>query len=368
MVHSRLSQAPIREVDTEVFVVPTDRPEADGTARWNSTVLVVVHVEAGSERGLGLSYASRASARVVHEKLRDTLRGLDALDLPACWQAMVASVRNLGRPGAASMAISAVDLALWDLKAKLLGLPLARLLGMARTRVPAYGSGGFTSYSVAELERQVGDWAQQGFGQVKMKVGEAPDRDGERVAAARRAIGERVRLHVDANGAYTRRQALRLGEQFAAFGVDWLEEPVSSDDLEGLRFVRERCAGGMRVAAGEYGFDPPYFRKMLESQAVDVLQADITRCLGGTGFLKAAALAEAFFVPLSSHCGPAMHLPFACHAAGFTELEWFHDHARIEGLLFDGAPVPRGGMLSPDLSRPGFGLELKRRDAMRFAA
>ncbi|HXT00294.1 MAG TPA: enolase C-terminal domain-like protein [Elusimicrobiota bacterium] len=358
---------PLEGVRARAYAIPTESPESDGTLEWRSTTIVVVEAAAGGLRGLGYTYADEAAARLADSRLAGALAGLDAWAVPAARAAMEGAVRNLGRQGLCAAAISAVDAALWDLKARLLGVPLARLLGAARESVPVYGSGGFTSYTIAQLERQLGGWADEGMGAVKMKVGREPERDLERVRAARRAIGPSVELYVDANGAYERKQALRFAEEFAAEGVTWFEEPVPASDLEGHRLLRDRAPAGMEIASGEYGWDLPYFERMLEAGAVDVLQADATRCGGPSGFLEAAALCRARNVPLSSHTAPALHLPLACSAPSFRRLEWFHDHVRIERLLFDGAPSPRGGLLRPDLSRPGFGLELKTQEARRYA-
>jgi L-alanine-DL-glutamate epimerase-like enolase superfamily enzyme len=200
-----------------------------------------------------------------------------------------------------------------------------------------------------------------------MKVGREPTRDAARARVARAAIGPDVQLMVDANGGYARKQALALAEQFAGQGVTWFEEPVSSDDLEGLRLIRDRSPAGMEVTAGEYGYDSFYFRRMIDAGAVDVLQADATRCLGYTGYMIADALAHAANLPLSSHCGPALHVPCAVAALNQRHMEWFHDHVRIEHMLFDGAPQPDAGSVSPDWTRPGIGLSLKKADADKFA-
>jgi L-alanine-DL-glutamate epimerase-like enolase superfamily enzyme len=266
------------------------------------------------------------------------------------------------------MAISAVDNALWDLKAKLLAVPLLKLLGAARNAIHIYGSGGFTSYGNAQLKRQLSGWVEQGIGMVKMKIGRVPANDPERVRAARAAIGKRAQLFVDANGAYARKQALHLAEEFAECNVRWFEEPVSSDDLAGLRLLRNRAPACMDIAAGEYGYDGGYFRRMLAAGAVDVLQADATRCGGITGYLHAAALCEAFEVPLSAHCAPTLHMHVACATRATRHIEYFHDHVRIEHLLFEGVPEPVDGCLRPDVERPGAGFSLKRLDAQRFAA
>jgi len=358
---------PIERVEVAAYRVPTDAPESDGTIAWDSTTLVLVEATGGGETGLGYSYADKATAELIRESLADVVQGRDAMAVPGAWSAMVEAIRNLGRPGIASMAVSAVDAALWDLKARLLGLPLVTLLGAVRDAAPVYGSGGFTSYSIERLKDQLGGWVAAGIPRVKMKIGRDPSADLGRVRAAREAIGTDAELFVDANGAYARKQALAQANRFAELGVSWFEEPVSSDDLEGLRLLRDRAPASMEIAAGEYGYDLPYFRRMLEAGAVDVLQADATRCGGITGFLRVGALCEARSLPLSAHCGPSIHAHPACSLPSFRHLEFFHDHDRIEHMLFDGALTPEGGALRPDLSRPGLGLEFKRRDAARFA-
>jgi L-alanine-DL-glutamate epimerase-like enolase superfamily enzyme len=326
-----------------------------------------VHVSAGGERGFGYSYGSAAMVPLIRDQLAPRVLGTDAMAIEAAWGELVREVRNVGRPGISALAISAIDAALWDLKAKLLGLPLVTLLGSVRPAAPVYGSGGFTTYGVEELQDQACRFREQGIVRFKMKVGADPAGDVARVRAARAAAGDDLELMVDANGAYRRKQALELAQAFADFGVTWFEEPVSSDDLEGLRLIRDRAPAMMNVAAGEYGFDAPYFRRMLEAGAVDVLQADATRCLGITGFMTAARLCEAFFVPLSAHTAPSLHCHPACAARPLLHLEYFHDHVRIEATLFDGFTAPVAGAVTPDSSRPGIGVELKRADAERFA-
>ncbi len=363
------AEAPVQELEVAAYTVPTDAPEADGTLAWDSTTIVVVHAHAGGETGLGYTYADVSTAKLIETKLAGVVQDRDALAPQAAWEAMVASIRNLGRPGISSTAIAAVDLALWDLKARLLGLPLCRLLGMAHDCVPVYGSGGFTPYSMERLQEQLTGWVERGIPRVKMKVGSRPEADPERVRCARTAIGPGAQLFTDANGAYTRKQALELAERFREEAqVSWLEEPVSSDDLDGLRLVRDRSPAGMEIAAGEYGYDAVYFERMLAAGAVDVLQADVTRCAGISELLRVDALCRARSMPLSLHCGPAIHLHPGLALEQLAHLEYFHDHVRIEHLLFDGVRVPRVGALHPDLSRPGNGLELKRGDAEHYAA
>ncbi len=359
-------EAGVRAVRASAYRIPTDAPESDGTLAWDSTTMIVVEIDAGGCTGMGYTYAGEAAATLTTGKLAQVLEGRDAFLIRDCWHAMLHACRNLGRPGIVACAISACDVALHDLVGKLLDEPTARLLGARRKAVPVYGSGGFTAYDDRQLESQLGGWAEAGIGSVKMKVGREPERDPARVRVARSAIGPAVGLMVDANGGYARKQALALAEVFRAEGVIWFEEPVSSDDLEGLRLLCHRAPAGMEITAGEYGYDDFYFRRMIEAGAVDVLQADATRCLGYTGYLLADALAHAANLPLSSHCGPALHLPCAVAALNQRHMEWFHDHVRIERMLLDGAPVPQEGCVAPDWSRPGIGLAFKAADAARY--
>jgi L-alanine-DL-glutamate epimerase-like enolase superfamily enzyme len=361
-------RAEVDALDVRAYTVPTDGHESDGTLEWDDTTLVVVRVSAGGVTGLGFSYADATAAFLIDRRLRPLVEGSDPWATSTTWTAMIATVRNVGRSGIAATAISAVDAALWDLKARLVGVSLVDLLGRARDAIPAYGSGGFTSYSDDRLAEQLGGWAAAGFGRVKMKVGREPARDPHRVDIARDAIGPAVELFVDANGAYDRSRALGAARVFAERAVTWFEEPVSSDDVAGLRFVRDRAPAGMAIAAGEYGWDQFHFRRLIEAGAVDVLQADVTRCLGVTGFLMAASLCEASGIPLSSHCAPALHAHVMCAVRPGMHLEWFHDHVRIEEMLFDGAPHAVDGAVAPDRTRPGFGLELRERDAAPFLA
>jgi L-alanine-DL-glutamate epimerase-like enolase superfamily enzyme len=358
---------PIQKLDVSAYLIPTDGPESDGTLEWNHTLLVLVEVQGGGLSGLGYSYASYGSAYVIKELLADVVVGHDALSVEECWWSMVRAVRNVGRPGAVAMAISAVDAALWDLKARLLNLPLVTLLGSVRDAVPVYGSGGFITYDEVRLSRHLSGWVEEGIPLVKMKIGRDAAEDLRRIASARRAIGEQAQLFVDANGGYSVKQALAVADAIVDQGVTWFEEPVSSDDLNGLRLLRDRVPAPIDVAAGEYGFDLFYFRRMMEAQAVDVLQADASRCGGITGFLKAAVLCEAHPLPLSAHCAPSLHLHSCCAAEPVRHLEYFYDHVRIEQMLFEGAVKPVNGLLQPDRSRPGLGLEFKRADAQRYA-
>ena len=358
---------PVERLEVHAYTIPTDEPESDGTLEWDSTTIVVVEAHAGGRTGLGYTYCDAAAAEVISSQLAGAVEGEDVMDVRAAWLRMGAQVRNAGRPGIGFCAVSAVDQALWDVKARLLGVPLVVLLGAAHDEVPIYGSGGFTSYSNERLCEQLGGWAEAGIPRVKMKVGRDPERVPVRLDAAREAIGEDVDLFVDANGAFARKEALAWAERYAdSWNVKWFEEPVSSADLEGLRLIRDEGPAGLEIAAGEYAYVPTDFRNIVG--CVDCLQADVTRCGGITGLLSASGLANAAEIDISAHCAPAISTHAFCAVERRRHLEYFHDHVRIEGMLFDGVPDPDGGVLRPDRSRPGNGLELKRAEAERLAA
>ncbi|HEU4635998.1 MAG TPA: enolase C-terminal domain-like protein, partial [Edaphobacter sp.] len=324
-----LSKIPVEKVYVCACEIPTDSPEGDGTFRWNATTIIVCEVHAGGHVGLGYTYGNKATAFLVDQLAAKCLHNQSALDIPKLHASLVQQVRNDGSRGVASMAISALDVALWDLKAKLLSCSLVDLFGIAQPSVVAYGSGGFTTYSNEQLASQLSEWATEGFKSVKMKIGADPAADVERVRVAREAIGPAVELFVDANGAYDARTAISFAKKFAEFQVTWFEEPVSSDRLDDLRRVRDRAPADMEIAAGEYGYDSLYFRRMLDAAAVDVLQLDATRCKGFTGFLAGASIAASFGSPISAHCAPSLHMHVGCALPNFRNAEYFHDHARI---------------------------------------
>ncbi|HEY1823997.1 MAG TPA: enolase C-terminal domain-like protein [Trebonia sp.] len=359
----------VDNVTAAVYQLPTDQPEADGTLAWSSTTLVIAVVTGGGRTGLGYTYGSGACKPLIEGELAAAVTGLGVFDTGAALQAMVHAVRNLGRPGVASYAISAVETALWDLKGVLLGLPVSSLLGAVRDTVPVYGSGGFTTYGQPAARTQLERWTiGLDIPRVKIKIGESwggkEARDLDRIAFAREVIGADTELYVDANGGYTRKQAVRMARAMAPHHVTWFEEPVSSDDLDGLREVRDQVDPD--VTAGEYGYDLPYFGRMVDAGAVDCLQVDVTRCGGIIEWLRAAAVAAAKGLQVSGHCAPNLHAHVAAAVPNLRHLEYFHDHARIETLLFDGALDPTGGTLRPDRSRPGFGLTLKDPNAAPY--
>jgi L-alanine-DL-glutamate epimerase-like enolase superfamily enzyme len=365
-----ITDAPrLEDIEAAVYVIPTDAPEADGTLAWSETTVVLVTATAGGEQGIGWTYAAAAAASVVTEVLAQAVLGRSAFDVAGANEAMTRAVRNIGRGGVAATAISAVDVALWDLKARLLSLPVVDLLGRVRQHVPAYGSGGFTSYDEHQTREQLSGWVERDrIPRVKIKIGESwgsrEARDLSRVALAREVIGPDTELFVDANGGYTTGQAVRVAHQMAEYGVTWFEEPVSSQDLAGLAAVRSQVRPD--VAAGEYSWSLADSARLIAAGAVDCLQLDLTRCGGISEFQRGAALAAAHSMQVSAHCAPTLHAQVGAATVNLRHVEFFHDHQRIERLLFDGALDAQGGVLSPDPGRPGIGVELRTSDATQY--
>lgn len=356
----------IEKLTVEAYKIPTNYPETDGTLDWDSTTLILVHITAGGKTGIGYTYADSAAAHLINHNLSKLILGKNAMDIPAITGMLIHETRNNGITGIGMMAISAIDVALWDLKARIMNLPLATLLGMQRQELLVYGSGGFTSYTDDQLQEQLNGWIKQGINNVKVKIGRNRAKDIHKIALSRKIIGPEAGLFVDANGAYSVKQAADSAQLFSEYNISWFEEPVSSDNLEGLHFLRGHVPPQINITAGEYGYNPFYFKNMLDAGAVDIIQADATRCGGISGFLRAAYIAEAYMIPFSSHCAPALHLHAALSLPGFFIAEYFHDHARIENMLFDGAPQPVNGYLKPDMTRAGMGLEFKHSDAERY--
>jgi L-alanine-DL-glutamate epimerase-like enolase superfamily enzyme len=351
--------------ETTAYTIPTDFPESDGTLSWNSTTLVVVHVGCSGRVGTGYTYGDSSLAVLIEGKCKSLVLGTDAEAHMSTLRSLHYTMRNIGDTGLTSMAIAAIDNALWDLRSRLYEVPLAAFLGLARPKIEAYGSGGFTSYTEEQLCTQLEHWADSGFKDVKIKIGNNVSNEQKRVKMARTVIGDSIELFVDANGAFDLKNALLMSNILKENSVSWFEEPVRHTDTTGLHFLRERCPPPIRISVGEYGFELIYFKDLLTGNCVDVLQADATRC-GMTGFRNAASLCEAFNIPLSAHTAPSLHVHICCSVQSALNVEYFHDHVRIEHMLFDGAAKAENGFLLPDLSVPGNGLQLKKQDAEHY--
>jgi L-alanine-DL-glutamate epimerase-like enolase superfamily enzyme len=359
-----MTERPVAALDVAAYTVPTDAQEGDGTLAWSETTMVVVQARAGDVSGLGWTYAPAAAARVVTDQLSPVVVGRSALAPASAYDAMQRAVRNAGRGGLVAMAVSAVDIALWDLAARLHGVPVRRLWGVSPAEVPVYGSGGFTTYDDLQLRAQLDGWLELGLPRMKIKIGEEHghrvDRDLARVRQVRDTVGEDVEVFVDANGGYSVGQARHVARALEDLGVTWFEEPVSSDDVPGLQSVRASTT--VDVAAGEYGDTLESFARL--TGAVDCLQVDVTRCGGYTGWQRVLSLARAAHLDVSGHCAPYVTVPVAC-LGNLRHLEWFHDHVRIEGMLVDGVRDPADGVLAP-VEGPGHGMAFRASDAERY--
>ena len=353
----------VEDLKVSAYKIPTDLPESDGTLKWDSTTLILVEIEAGDLSGIGYTYADASAAYFIEHTLKYEVISKNAMDIPAITDQLIHAIRNNGQSGIAMMAVSAIDVALWDLKAKLLDTPLSTLLGRYQEDVLLYASGGFTSYSDFQLQRQLRSWKESGFENMKIKIGRNTLTDINHIKLAREVIGPDVRLFVDANAAYTPVEAIKNSEIFYRYDVSWLEEPVAADYPEQLSHIRNHMPPGIQIAAGEYGYRLTDLKRLLDHRSVDVLQADATRCGGITGFLKAGHLAEAYAIPFSSHCAPSIHIHAALSLNNFYIAEYFYDHVRIEQMFFGGTPLPKNGRIHPHLDRPGLGIEFRRKDA-----
>lgn len=323
--------------------------------------LAVEVVTDGGERGLAVGYAPPGARAVVHEVLGPALGGRDPGIVGELWAEMMWAVRDFGRGGVALQAVSAVDLALWDLKARTEDLPLFRLLGAVREEVSAYASGGFTSTPIGDLVSEVRGFVADGFGAVKMKVGTAfGTREAEdlaRVAAVRDAIGAGVELYVDANGAYGVEQAIHMAERFAAHDVRLFEEPLPPTDVSGLAAIRRETP--IPIAAGEHEYEASGLRRLVEAGAVDVLQPDLLRVGGISGWLQAAAVAAEHDIPILSHAAQLASLHAGCATSGSLATEYLAIQADMDRRWYAEVPEPSAGRWAPFADRPGLGLELR---------
>ena len=330
---------------------------------------MLVEAHAGDRVGLGYTYGDAAAGALVRDTLAEVVEGRDALAVTASWQALGRACRNLGRPGLASMAIAAVDTALWDLKARLLELPLATLLDAAHEAVPIYGSGGFTSYSDERLAEQLGGWAEQGIPRVKMKVGREPERDLHRVEVAREAIGEETELYVDANGALSRKEALAVRRRVRGALRRALVRGAGQLGRPG------RPAPAPRPGAGGDGDRRRRVRLHAALLRADARGGCRRLPAGGRHSLRGDHRLPARRRSLSGALAPALGAlrafdPRPSRAARSCRCATSNTSTTTRGSSRSSSTAsssPVGGELRPDLSRPGNGLELKRADAATYA-
>jgi L-alanine-DL-glutamate epimerase-like enolase superfamily enzyme len=360
----------ITDIGTTVLRVPDLPGIQDATIRQpeRGRGALFVHIQTDSgEVGLGVGVA--ASRSIIQDTLKPLLLGQDALAHEKLWDDMFWRVRGFGRKGVAFSAISSVDIALWDLKAKFFGVPLYRLLGPYTDRVPIYGSGGWTSFSELELVREQVGYVERGIPRVKMKVakdfGRAEDEDLRRLAAVRKAVGDDVEIYVDANNGFYAKQAIGFARRMANYDVRWFEEPVLADDVAGLAAVAR--AIDIPVATGEHEYTKYGFKELISQGGADIVQPDVGRVGGVTEWLKVAHLAHAFNLPVAPHAVQLVHLHLACCTPNLKVVEYLGVSEETDRLFYTDFPEPQNGMWSPYPDRPGLGLELNPRAVERYS-
>jgi L-alanine-DL-glutamate epimerase-like enolase superfamily enzyme len=358
----------ITQLESELLNLPLARPIAvssDAAGRLDHVFLLVVQVDTDSgHRGLGFSYAlgggGRALKAIADDDLTPALVGEDPLDHERVGAKVYGRFQGIGRLGLFAQAYSAVDVALWDLKGKVAGVPLFKLLGGARESAPVYAADcGWLWMTPEEIIEASRSYLDQGMMGVKVKVGNAdPEIDAERVTRIREALGEDVWLGVDATQRYDYSTALSMGHFFEEeIGADWFEEPISCEDVAGHLRLAQKLE--IPLAAGESLFSRDEFQAYLQKDVLDVLQPDVTRVGGLTSWLHIANLAAHYHRPVSPHLMPELGVHLACglpHVSSVEYLPWFFPAFVEPPGLVEGRLVPPRG--------PGLGLEI-REDAIR---
>lgn len=354
--------AAISGVRLSLYRVPLDAPVSDAkvaTGRQHPLgdvdVLVARITSDDGLEGLGFAYSKRAGgpALFAHARqLAPLLIGQDPLDTGRIWERLLWAGASVGRQGVAAQAIAAVDIALWDRKAKLAGISLAKLLGRYRSSIRCYDTGGgFLSASTDAVVRSAGAALERGIGGIKVKVGGDPREDIGRVRAVRAAIGDRTPLMVDANQQWDRSTARSVGRRLAELDLTWIEEPLDAYDIAGHASLRQ--ALDTPIASGEMLGAVGDIRRFLEADALDVVQPDAPRLGGITPFRRVMELADEHAVTVAPHFATEIHVHLAAAQPKEGWVEWFD---WLAPLWVERLELRAGRVLVPD--RPGIGLTL----------
>ena len=363
----------IRAVHAQAISIPLPAPVADAVrliTHRDHLIVTVESDEGASGMGFALGYdSSLAMIALIEAIYRPILLGADAFATEHLWAEMYRQSIQAGRRGAALRAISAIDLALWDLRGKALGRPVMDLLGVHQKRLRCYATGGYyrENQTPEHLVREAGAVFEQGFTAIKLKVGKlSPAEDAARVSAVRRAFGAGVDILLDANGGWRSApeavRALRLLEEFNPY---WIEEPVRADNLAAMARIAEQIS--TPVATGELEATRWAFAELVERRAASILQPDATVCGGASEWLKIAHYAAALDIPVAPHYHWDYHTQLCAAVPNAVFIEYFLASSGVK--MFDSIVAnplkPSGGFITPR-EEPGFGIELIPEEVARY--
>lgn len=336
---------------------------ADSTREIGNIGYIIVDVSTDiGVHGIGMTYCESGNEAIIafgEKTIQPLILGMNPFDTECIWAKVTQYFRAVGRKGLAYFALSAIDIACWDIKGKVLDMPIYRLFGGNDPRVPVYCSGGWTSYSEEELVDYALEAKDRGFTMVKMKVGVKGGsdirEDAHRVHAVRKAIGPDMRLAIDANNVWHAGTAIKFSRMVEECDIEFFEEPVIADDIPGLAHCRQKC--NIPIASGEHEYTRYGARDLCISGAADIVQIDACKCGGFTESLKVINVAEAFNLQYAPHCMELVHMHLVAAASNGMSLEDLDlFYPSVENLFIDAPRAVDGFITIPD--QPGLGLEL----------
>jgi len=356
-------QHKISKVDVHLVSVPIKAGFSDATRKVETVGYTIVRIatDQGLE-GFGITYhevGGEATKSLILKNMAPKLIGRSPLETEVIWQEFFHYLRGVGRKGLMFCALSAVDIALWDLKGKIVNLPLYKLLGGNKTKIPVYSSGGWTSYADQELVDEMKSMVKQGYSLIKFKVGveggRNPRRDLERVRKVREGVGPEIGLLLDANNCWDSATAVQFANNVREYNIMLLEEPVFADDIPGL--ARFRRGTDIPLATGEHEYTKFGVRDLVLNEAADIVQTDGARAGGYTESLKIAAITQAWNLKFAPHALENIHIHLVSAVPNALFLERLLLYEEITAQVYKNAPLPVNGFMEiPDL--PGLGLEL----------
>lgn len=353
----------IKKVDVHLVSTQVKGGFQDATRNVEMIGYTIVRIttDQGLE-GFGVTYhevGGEATKSLIINNIAPKLIGRDPLETEVIWQEMFHYLRGIGRKGLMFCALSAVDIALWDLKGKIFEIPLYRLLGGNKTKIPVYGSGGWTSYSDEHLVEEMKGIVAQGYQIIKFKVGvnggDTPLKDVERVRKVREAVGPDIKILLDANNCWDAATAVQFANRVREYNISLLEEPVFADDIRGL--AKFKRGTDIPLATGEHEYTKFGARDLVLNEAADIIQCDGTRAGGYTEMLKIAAITQAWNLKFAPHAMENIHIHLISAVPNALYLERLLLFEELTSSVYINPPMPENGFMEiPDL--PGLGLEL----------